>query len=162
MIHIATVQPAAWRYGAIVMFEIDGKYAPGNGFASKELPFLLPLFALDFPEVAGCLHGSINLILDRPLLVVKPDHRSKPLDWRGDPNRLDGYDFLRIEFEAPIGTASVKAWLYIPHVCQHRKYLNVHEVITTTKLPMKHGDRCRIRIYRPVEELPYQKIAVVL
>jgi hypothetical protein len=144
------------------MFQIDGLYAPGNGFASKELPSQIPLIVPQFPEIAGCFLGTINLILDRPLLVVKPDHRTMGLTWRGDPAQQDAYDFLRIEFEGPIGAPAVKAWLYIPHRATHRKHLNVHEVLAPTMLPISHGDRCRIRIHRPVEELPYQKIAVVL
>ena len=144
------------------MFEIEGTSAPGYGRAAADLAFQLPRFALEFPEIAGCYPGTINLILDRPLLVVKPDHRFTQIAWPGNPSQLQGFDFLRIEFEAPLGCAPVKAWLYIPHGSVHRKHLNVHEVIAATKLPVANSDRCRVKIDRPVEQLPYLKIAVVV
>jgi len=156
------VPPGDMSHGDLDMFEIEGTSAPGYGKATRSLALVLPLFELDFPEVAGCYRGTINLILDRPLLVVKPDHRSQPLPWDVNyPDYLEGFDFLRIEFEAPLGTAPVRAWLFIPHRAPHRTNLNVHEVIAP-KLPVKYGDRCRIRIHRAVEELPYRKIAVVV
>ena len=142
------------------MLEIDGLCAPGYGRAAGDLAFQIPRFAVDFPEVDDCHLGTINLILDRPLLVAKPDYR-KQVAWGTDPSQLHGFDFLRIEIEAPIGAAPVRAWLYIPHRSLHRKHLNVHEVIAA-KLPIKHGDRCRLRIDRAVEELPYMNIAIVM
>ena len=142
------------------MLEIDGLCAPGYGRAAVDLAFQLPRFALECPEIAGCHLGTINLLLDRPLLVAKPDLR-KQLAWGANPSQLAGFDILGIEIEAPIGATPANAWLYIPHRSVHRKHLNVHEVIAP-KLPVKYGDRCRLRIDRAVEELPYLGIAVVL
>ena len=83
------------------MFEVDGVHKSGRGIASRCESKQLPLIAEEFPEVSGCHCGTINLQLDRPLLVLSPDRRTKPLKWdRHSPH--DVFDLLRVELLAPI------------------------------------------------------------
>jgi hypothetical protein len=119
---------------------------------SKQLPFI----EKEFPEISGCYLGTVNLLLDFPLLVISPDHRTNPIPW--DPRFGVGeiFDFLRIEIEAPVGTSRVPAWLYIGHGSVHRADCRKHEVLGP-KLNVKIGDRCCIIIKKKIVELPYMK-----
>ena len=84
----------------------------------------------DFPEVADCHPGTINLELECPLEVTQPDHRTAPLAWTPSGRTTEVFDLLRIELEfGPLPTR-VPAWLYVAHASPHRGTPTVHEVIT--------------------------------
>jgi hypothetical protein len=87
------------------MLELFGIHQKGTGTATPNLATQLPLIAKEFPEVAACHHGTINLNLDSPLFVIAPDHRTKPIHWN-DKDFPDGevFDWLRIRIEAPGGS----------------------------------------------------------
>jgi hypothetical protein len=139
------------------MIEITGQRQPGEGTATGNLAKQLPLILPGFPEIAAVHRGTINLRLDRPLLVLTPDHRTRPIDW-DHANHPDGeiFDFLRIQFEAPVGSGPVDAWLYIAHNSQWRKDPRVHEVMAPMIENLDADAICKIRIDRPGWELPYQ------
>jgi hypothetical protein len=119
------------------------------------------MIAAEFPEVANCHHGTINLLLDLSLLVVVPDHRTKPIPW--DPSFGPGevFDILRIDLEAPLGTPSTPAWLYIPHGSPHRQNLSYHEVIAA-RLQLNANARCRVGVHRNVVRMPYLPLVAVI
>src|SRR5258706_1346699 len=110
-----------------------------RGAASSNLAIQIPLIAQDFPEIADVHHGTINLHLDRMLLVLTSDYRSKGISW-GKPNDPEVFDFLRIKLEAPEGAAAINAWIYIAHGSPHRMTPGVHEIIAP-KLQIADGDR---------------------
>jgi hypothetical protein len=114
------------------MIEIIGRVDTNHGHhvASQALEQQLPLVAFEFPGVSECHPGTINLILEFPLLVLEPDYRTKPIAWiSDDPTMTEVFDFVQIELEAPVNTPAIPAWLYIPHNSMHRATLNYHEVI---------------------------------
>jgi len=143
------------------MFWIEGTSRAGLGAATKNLGVQLPMISAEFPEVASCRHGTVNLLLDCPLLVLAPDHRTRQIPW--DPSFGDGevFDLLRIHFEAPTGTAPVLAWLYIPHGSPHRKDPRCHEVLAPN-VQLSTGARCRVGISRNAVQLPYQTWPVIM
>ena len=143
------------------MIAIIGKITNGLGAASQTLAHQLPHIANEFPEIAACHRGSINLELEVPLLVLVPDHRTKPIAWIPGNPTTEAFDLVRIEFEAPPDAAPVPAWLYIPHGSPHRQTLNIHEVITT-QLNLAGVKLCRIKINRPAFQLPFPQFPVVV
>jgi hypothetical protein len=138
------------------MIRIEGECQSWCKAGSNNLKKQLPHIVGDFPEINGCHYGTINLYLDNSLIVISPDHRTKPVPWDPAFGVGEVFDFLRIEIEAPVGSSRVKAWLYIPHGSPHRKDIRKHEIITT-KLKVIEGNRCAIIINKQVEELPYMK-----
>jgi hypothetical protein len=62
-------------------FALAGTRCHGTATAHLNLRSQLPLIAPEFPEVADCHPGTINLLLDQGLLVVRPDHRTRPIPW---------------------------------------------------------------------------------
>jgi len=144
------------------MTSITGTIQKGFGGASKNLVTQLPHIAEGFPEVKDCFHGTLNVELEERLLVASPDHRTKPIDW-DSANHPGGevFDILRIRIEAPTGSPTVAAWLYIPHNSDHRKNLRLHEVIAP-RLEVSVGQTCTIHIDRPCHSLPYRQFPITL
>lgn len=102
---------------------------PGLGVATGTLARQLPLIAQDFPEVADCFPGTLNLKLELPLEITRPDHRTHPLAWTPSGKTREVFDLLRIELELPHFPAPVPAWLYVAHRSPHRATPTLHEVI---------------------------------
>ena len=140
---------------AIAVITIEGVRCGGLNAAHENLAKQLPLIAAEFPEIADCYHGTINVQLVVPLLVVAPNHRSQPIHW-DDVHFPNGevFDFLRIQFEAPLDAAPVTAWLYIPHGSPARRSPWIHEVLAA-QLDIPSGAQCRVRIDRNAAQLPY-------
>jgi hypothetical protein len=130
--------------------------------AHGNLAVQLPLIAAEFPEVAACHYGTINVELAVPLFVIAPDHRTQAIHWNdaGFPNG-EVFDLLRIQFEAPLDAGPVNAWLYIPQGSPHRRTPCIHEVIAP-HLNIAAGVQCRIRINRNAVQLPYSLFPAVI
>src|SRR5579863_6643637 len=136
------------------MIILDGRPGPGIHKASNFLVRQLPLIAETYPDVRNCHPGTINVLFDKGLIVARPDHRTPPLDW-GPGGVPEAFDLVEIRFEAPIGSAAVRSWLYIPHHSPHRKTPQLHEVITPSKLNLDGIKEFRVHLDREVVLLPY-------
>ncbi len=143
------------------MIAIAGHIRNGIGAATQTLSHQLPYITKEFPEVAVCHYGSINLELEVPLLVLIPDHRTKPIAWQPGNPKKETFGLLRIELEAPCDASAIPAWLYIPQRSPHRRKLRIHEVITT-KLNLTGLKLCRIKINRPTFQLPLPLFPLVV
>jgi hypothetical protein len=141
---------------ALIMITIEGVRWPGLNAAHKNLVKQLPLIAAEFPEIADCHYGTINVQLHVPLLVVAPDHRSQPIHW-DDADFPSGevFDLLRIQFAAPVDAAPVAAWLYIPHGSPARATPQIHEVLAR-RLDIPAEAQCRVTINRNAVQLAYR------
>jgi hypothetical protein len=144
------------------MLTIHGTIMTGLGGAGGNLEVQLPRIAERFPEVKDCFHGTINIQLEKPLLVLSADHRTGPIDWDAAHAPGEIFDLLRIRLEAPVGSPATRAWLYIAHNSPHRKELQLHEVIGPRIQGATPGARCRIHIERPHLTLPYREFPLVL
>jgi hypothetical protein len=127
------------------LFSLEGTHQAGLRAAARALAVQLPLIAAEFPEVAGCQPGTINLLLNCRLLVATPDHRMCPIPWHPDVPAGKVFDLLRIELEAPAGAEAVQAWLYIPHGSPHRRDLRLHEVPPAFSRSCSSSRRCASR-----------------
>jgi hypothetical protein len=138
------------------MLIICGVYKKGAGAASGNLRVQLPLLEQEFPEVHGCVAGTLNLHLDNPLLILAPDHGRRAINWQPQHHPAgEVFDLLRIELEAPEGTAAIRAWLYVAHNTGHRMDPTRHEVIAP-HVVLAPNARCKIHINRPYVQMPYR------
>jgi hypothetical protein len=143
------------------LIAITGQIRNGIGAATQTLSHQLPYIAKEFPEVATCHRGSINLELEVPVIVLIPDHRTKPIAWLPGNAKTETFDLVRIELEAPCGASPVPAWLYIPHRSPHRRKFRICEVITR-KLNLDDVKSCRIKINRLTFQLPFSLFPLVV
>ena len=123
----------------------------------------MPWLIAEFPEITGCHLGTINLELEKPLLVLTPDHRTRPIPWKRGPEFGDGevFDFLRIRIELPAGRGETPAWLYLSHLTPHRAQPRLHEIIAP---PIDLGDQpiVSLAIPRSTVELPYREFPAII
>ena len=124
---------------------LNARIVPGLGVATRTLARQLPLISQGFPEIDGCHPGTINLQLERPLVVTSPDHRTAPLAWTPSGRTTEVFDLVRIELELDLSPSRVPAWLYIAHGSPHRQTPSTHEVIAHT-LDLNGITDCRIHL----------------
>src|SRR5947208_9161725 len=125
------------------MLTIAGTKFKGGGGAVKNLALQIPQIALEFPEIRNCFRGTINLELEKGLLVLKPDHRTKPIQWAPDNTQGEIFDLVRIRMEVPVGSPEFTAWLYVAYWSEWRKHLQKHEVIVDRHIgEVRDGTRC--------------------
>ncbi|HEJ4787285.1 TPA: glycosyltransferase family 9 protein [Pseudomonas aeruginosa] len=127
------------------LHSLRARIVPGLGVAQGTLARQLPLISKDFPEVADCHPGTINLELECPLEVAQPDHRTAPLAWTPSGRTTEVFDLVRIDLEfGPLPTR-VPAWLYVAHASPHRGTPTVHEVIAQ-QLNLSEVRECQIHL----------------
>ena len=124
---------------------LQAQIVPGLGVATGTLARQLPLIAQEFPEVACCFPGTLNLKLELPLVVTRPDHRTLPLAWTPSGRTREVFELLQIELECAHLPAPVTAWLYVAHRSPHRATPTLHEVIAPL-LEISDVRQCRIHL----------------
>lgn len=93
---------------------IKGKVQKGLGESKNTVREQMPFFRECFPEVANCKAGTINILLEKPLVILTPDFTSKPLPWHPAFKVVKGgevFKFVRISITVE-GCSPVKAWVY--------------------------------------------------
>ena len=136
------VMPTSHRADRLTL---QAQIVPGLGVATGTLARQLPLIAQEFPEVACCFPGTLNLKLELPLVVTRPDHRTLPLAWTPSGRTREVFELLQIELEFAHLPAPVTAWLYVAHRSPHRATPTLHEVIAPL-LEISDVRQCRIHL----------------
>jgi hypothetical protein len=123
---------------------IWGVIVRGYGAAAANLEKQIPLIAREFPEIAKCHRGSMNVWLNRGLRVDHPDYRIGPIDW-GDPNPEE-FGFHRVSIQFGPEGAVFRAWLYIPYNSPHYQNRSHIEVIAEKIHGIRYGLACQLNI----------------
>ena len=139
---------------------IRGKRTRGLGIATETVAAQMPLLVRTFPEIRDCFSGTINVELETPLRVQRPDHQTGSITWlyKGSPV-TEHFGFLRIAFEAPPGGLRVPAWLYIASASPHRATPRIHEVLAP-RLDIPSQCDCVISFDHPITKSPDGTITV--
>lgn len=96
------------------MSTIQGIIQKGIGESKNTVREQMPYFEKAFPEVSNCYHGTINVLLDKPLVILIADHTTEALPWHPAFKFVKGgevFKFLRIKLRVE-GFDSVDAWIY--------------------------------------------------
>jgi hypothetical protein len=136
---------------------IEGTVVSGVGGAAATLAVQLPLFLKERPELAVCKAGTINILLDEPLRINKPDFSIGPI--RYEIGWVESYGFQRIMLEVPIGAPARPAWIYMPDKSPHRHNLFGVEVIGPHFDGVVRDARCRMTIAREFKTVSIHVIA---
>lgn len=94
--------------------QIKGKVQKGLGESQNTVREQMPFFRECFPEVKDCKPATINILLDKPLVVITPDYTTAPLPWHPAFKIVKGgeiFRFLRIILTID-GHPPVRAWVY--------------------------------------------------
>lgn len=143
-------------FASTQMVRLSGRIISGHGWAGPCLTLQVPLITAHFPEIAACFRGSINVSLDTPLLIDKPDFVTPEINWA--PNENEVFHFTRIRFtvtpSAGGPSQTYSAWIYGPQNSPHQANRFHLEIIAPH---MDLGDRtqpCGIEIDRPRRTVP--------
>ncbi len=93
---------------------IKGKVQKGLGESSNTVKEQMPYFKNCFPEVTSCKAATINILLEKPLVILSPDFTTEPLPWHPAFKVVKGgevFQFLRIKLRVE-GCPEVAAWIY--------------------------------------------------
>lgn len=114
------------------MISIRGKIQKGLGESQNTIKEQMPFFRECFPEVAECKTGTINVLLEKPLVVVTPDFTTQPLPWHPAFKIVKGgetFQFVRINFTID-GQDTKKAWIYRAQFSPYRENPFYAEVLS--------------------------------
>jgi hypothetical protein len=137
---------------------LTGRIISGFGIASGNLEKQLPLIAEEFPEIAACHAGSINMMLDFPLRIDKPDFITTTIDW-GEQQEIFHLTRIRLEpvIDRAIGGRSSllhAAWIYGPQNSKHRQD-PFHVEVIAEKLELSGATHCRVHLGKPARQVPW-------
>jgi hypothetical protein len=144
------------------MVEINGFKRSGLGVAQNSLTKQFDQLIKEYSSISKCCKSTINVQLDKKLIVLKPDCRTNPIKWDSSiPEEI--FDFLEIILIIPRLSKKLPAWLYIPHNSIHRRRKDLHEVLCERIEDLKESENLIIRIDKEFIILPYDnnKIYVI-
>jgi len=125
---------------------IQGMIVKGFGVASQNLKKgLLAELTKLFPEIAGCCPGTINVKLDLPLKIYNPQFISPRIRIMDN----ETFGLHGVEFECPLGTASLRSWILLPERSPHRVDIFYAEIMTGKLDAAVSGARCALHILGP-------------
>jgi hypothetical protein len=124
----------------------------------QQIPKLSKIIDAKLIDLSKFHVGTINVILDQPLIITQFDLSTLPVQWHPDPRvDTDRFSFLRIRFELETSTfgTPVDAIIYhaaaSPHhfaAAPYRSNPRFIEVMTEKRLTFHHPSRCLIHIER--------------
>jgi hypothetical protein len=130
------------------MIKLPAKIVSGHGLASKNLPAQLPLLCKYIDALKDCHPGTINVLIEQPVRIVRPDVVTEPLKW-SDQHAPEVFHLTAVEFRMPTpgGERGYSAWVYGPQNLPHRADPYRMQILTgAIELP-KDG-RCWMKINR--------------
>jgi hypothetical protein len=131
----------------------DATVFKGLGVFSKNIKYQMPHLVWQFPEIKDIYPASINVELNKPLPITKYDCTTLPIPWLDvDPSgqilgwQFEGFSFLEIQLEFPIGGQLYRAWIMD---CHKSAFLNDpirFEIISNKIAGIAYGRRCRLHV----------------
>ncbi len=129
------------------MFKIRGKVQKGLGESKNTLREQMPYFRECYPEVAQCHPATINILLEKPLVVITPDFTTPPLPWHPAFKVVKGgeiFQFVKISLSVE-GKPPVPAWIYKAQFSPYRQNPFYIEVLTQ-QLNFSGAPSCEITL----------------
>lgn len=129
---------------------ISGKIVSGFGLASSTIPWRdIEQYV---PDVANFVRGTINVVLEKPFVVLKEDIVTRPLYWAPDlPMQSFGLISAHFKTIKVAGLNWARAWLIRPHFSKHLLNPLLVEVLTS-RCEFEKGDPCQVKIAQPCVE----------
>lgn len=106
------------------------------------------------PNIAAYHRGTINVLLERPLIVRKADIKTDPIPWDTRQNPVTGeiFKFVNIQFAIIAHSENpVDALIYIGDKSPHRRNPCYVEVLAP-ELDIRKSDLCNIVIDKDMKE----------
>ncbi|HNV69836.1 MAG TPA: hypothetical protein PKO06_09075 [Candidatus Ozemobacteraceae bacterium] len=129
------------------MISIKGKVEKGKGESRNTIREQMPFFKDCFPEVADCQHGTLNIRLEKPLIILHPDFTTEPVPWHPAlriSKKGEVFQFVRARL-AIDGQEPTPVWIYRAQFSPYRDDPYVAEVLAP---PLKFSGHpsCRLEL----------------
>jgi CTP-dependent riboflavin kinase len=119
--------------------KIKGKMQKGFGEASHTIPRQKQFFKKYIKGIDNYYDGTINLLLEKPIIILHPDIYTEPIEWtRGFK---ESFEFLNIklEIDAFSHDAVYNGFIYIAHRSPHFADPFYQEILA----PNIYGNDCK-------------------
>lgn len=126
---------------------IKGKIQKGIGESANTVREQMPFFAKCFPEVTKCKPATINILLEKPLVILAPDFTTEPLPWHPAFKIIKGgevFKFLRIKLKVD-DCDEVDAYIYKAQFSPYHDSPYYIEVLAP-EINIKGTPNCRISV----------------
>lgn len=120
-----------------------GKITHNLNVAHKNIAMQKPYFVQDYPELAHCYNGTINLVFEKEFRLDKPSFSIKDVYWTESKRKKESFDFFRISLF--IHDQIIPAWIYSPSNSPHKTNFYFKEVITE-KLDLHNLEEIMIEV----------------
>lgn len=129
------------------MISIKGKLEKGKGESRNTLREQMPFFKDCFPEVADCQHGTLNIRLEKPLIILHPDFTTDPVPWHPAlriSKKGEVFQFTRARLA--VGSHEpVPVWIYRAQFSPYRDDPYLVEILAPSLKFSGHPD-CRLEL----------------
>lgn len=136
------------------MIKLKGQIILGHGQAEENLHKQEPFLKKYIPNIETYHKGTINVLLDRPLVIKKADIETDLILWDTRQNPVTGekFGFVNIKLEIIAHDENpVDALIYIGHKSPHCAD-PCHVEVLAPKLNIGRSDCCNIVIDKDVKE----------
>lgn len=131
---------------------VKGKVSKGLGESQNTVKEQMPYFIKYFPDVSKCKHATINIRLEKPLIILTPDFATKPLPWHPAFRIVKGgeiFKFLHIKLTVD-NCPSVDAWVYEAQFSPYTTNPYYIEVLAP-EINFTGTPKCEIEIMSPCD-----------
>ena len=133
-----------------------GRVQSGQGKAHDTLREQMPYFRECFPEIRDIHPATLNILLEKPVVVLVPDFTSPPIPWHPGFRLMKGgevFQFVRITLRLlePQPGREVPAWIYRAQFSPYRDNPFYAEVLAP-RLDLQGQPRCELTIASHCEE----------
>ncbi|MDP2922600.1 MAG: hypothetical protein Q8O30_02610 [Candidatus Omnitrophota bacterium] len=128
------------------MIKIRGEIQKGLGAAKNTIQIQKPFLRQYLSEIESCHDGTINVLLEQPLIIFSPDIVTPPIFWLSQNNSIsEEFGFLKIKLEILNKSICVDAWIYIAYKSPH--YANPFYIeIIAPYIDIQNASMCSIII----------------
>ena len=132
---------------------ICGVKRSGFGTASQNIKIQFPFLNKQFDDISNCFYGTINIELEKDLIIINPDFTSNPINWA--ENNCEVFSFLKVKLRIVRVNKYIDSWIYLPYNSPHRKNLKMHEIICEKIEDIEVNESLEIEIEKEVKILDY-------
>ncbi len=109
--------------------KIRGKIQKGFGQASHTIGRQKKFLKKYIKDIDSYYDGTINLLLERPIIISNPDIFTEPIEWTRGTKEEFSFLSVKLEIEAFFQNLTYNGFIYIAHGSPHYVDPFYHEIL---------------------------------
>jgi hypothetical protein len=111
------------------LIKIKGEVQKGFGEASHTIPRQKPFFKEYIQGINNYYDGTINLLLEKPIIISHPDIITEPIEWTKGFKEIFWFLNIKFEIDTPLQNDMYNGFIYIAHGSPHFANPLYHEIL---------------------------------